>query len=132
MRKARILIVDDDPSLVRLLTLTLERFDRYEVASEVDPNRALEAVLEFRPHLVILDWIMSENPGNEVCEQIRADPRVAGTPIIFLTAFILKRDGPQEIAGCPALAKPFGRDELVGLIEAQLRGIDLETSYISR
>ena len=120
MRRPKILIVDDEPGLVRLMTLMLARVNRYEIVSELDASLALKAVVKLRPHLVILDWIMEKATGAEVAEQIRADSRVSDTPILFLSAFIMKRDGPQEIAGCPAIAKPFGVTELVEAIDEQL------------
>ena len=105
MRKSRILIVDDEPGLLRLLTLNLEKMDRYEVLTVEDSTLVLEAVVNFKPDLVILDWIMPTIPGEEVAEQIGADCRIANTPILFFSAFIMKRDGHQEISGFPAIAK---------------------------
>jgi len=120
MRRPKVLIVDDEPGLVRLLTLNLERMNRYEVLTVEDPNLALEAVVNSKPDLVILDWIMPTITGDDVADQIRADSRVGDTPILFLSAFIMKRDGPQEIAGYTAIAKPFGLNELVEAIDEQL------------
>jgi CheY-like chemotaxis protein len=119
MQKPRILIVDDEPGLVRLLTLNLEKMDRYEILTVEDPALVLEAVVNFRPALVILDWIMPRITGGEVAEEIRADPRVCDTPILFFSAFIMKRDG-QEISGFPAIAKPIGMHDLVEAIDEHL------------
>jgi len=123
MERPRILIVDDEPGLLRLLTLNLEKMDRYEVLTVEDSTLVLEAVVNFKPDLVILDWIMPTIPGEEVAEQIRADSRVANTPILLFSAFIRKRDGHQEISGFPAIAKPVGIHELVEAIEEQLREV---------
>jgi len=118
MPRPKILIVDDEPGLVRLLALMLKT--RYEVLAEVDAAQALEAVVKFNPDLVILDWIMPKMHGGDVAEQIRADPRVSETRILFLTAVVSKREAPMEIAGYPAIAKPIGLPELVEAIEEQL------------
>jgi DNA-binding response OmpR family regulator len=128
MPKPRILIVDDEPGLVRLLTLNLEKMDRYEVLTVEDPASVLETVVTFKPDLVILDWIMPKVTGGDLAEQIRADSRVCDTPILFFSAFIMKRDGHQEISGFPAIAKPVGMHELVEAIDEHLRkGDDLES-----
>ena len=120
MPKQKILIVDDEPGLVRLLTLNLERLARYEVRTVDDPTLVLETVVKFRPDLIILDWIMPKVTGGDIAEQIRADSRISDTPILFFSAFIMKRDGHQEISGFPAVAKPMGMHELVAAIDEQL------------
>jgi DNA-binding response OmpR family regulator len=118
MAKPKILIVDDEPGLLRLMTLMLTA--RYEILVEEDPARALEAAAKFKPHLIVLDLIMPKMPGQEVAQQIRADSRVCDTPILILSAIILKRETPIEVAGCPAIAKPIGLTELIEAIEGRL------------
>jgi len=120
MRKSRILLIDDEPGLLRLMTLLLNFRDRYEVRSVSDATQALAAVVDFKPDLVLLDWVMPKMNGGEVAQQIRADSRVWDTRILFLSAIILKRDNPGELAGHPAIAKPIGLHELVEAIEEQL------------
>lgn len=121
MQKRRILIVDDEQGLVRLLKLTLERTGRYEVLEESDATKALEVAVEFKPELVLLDLVMPKIDGGRLALQIRADPQVRQTPILFLSATVLKREGwPTEIDGIPALAKPIGVAELLDAIEANL------------
>jgi DNA-binding response OmpR family regulator len=118
MDKRRILIVDDEPGLVRLLALMLKT--RYEVLAEVDATEALEAVVKFKPDLVLLDWVMPHLCGGDVAVKIRADSRVCDTRILFLSAIMMRRDGRGEMAGFPAIAKPIGMHELVDAIEEQL------------
>ena len=116
--RRRILIVDDEPGLVRLLALILTT--RYEVRSIYDSTQALEATVEFKPHLILLDWVMPQMHGGDVAHQIRSDPRVSGTRILFHSAILSKRDEPGGLAGCPAVAKPIGPNELIEAIEEQL------------
>jgi DNA-binding response OmpR family regulator len=118
MRRSRILIVDDEPGLVRIMTLMLSNLDRFEVSSVSDASLALKAVVKFKPHLVLLDLVMPKLSGGDVARQIREDPRVCNTPILFLSA-IVKGTEP-EICGCPAICKPIGIDALVEAIEEQL------------
>jgi CheY-like chemotaxis protein len=63
---------------------------------------------------------MPKIPGQEVAQQIRSDSRVCDTPILILSAIVLKRDARTEVAGCPAIAKPIRVSELVVAIEEQL------------
>lgn len=121
MRKTRILIVEDEPGLVRVLTLMLEKLNRYEVLSVADSSLALNQVVKFKPHLVLLDWVMPKLTGGEVARQIRSDSRVARTPILVISALAKGRNGAGEVAGFPAISKPMGMDELVHGIEEQLR-----------
>ena len=118
-RKPKILIVDDEPGLVRLLALMLTK--RYEVRSIYDATQALEAVVEFKPHWILLDWVMPQMHGGDVAQQIRADARLCDTRILFHSAALSKRDERHDMAGFPAIAKPTGLTELVEAIEEQLR-----------
>jgi DNA-binding response OmpR family regulator len=122
MRKPRILLVDDEPGLIRVMTLMLTKLNRYEVESVTDPTQALQTVVKFKPNLVLLDWVMPKISGGDVAQQIRSDSRVSDTPILFLSAILLRRDTPGDLAGIPAIAKPIGLSELVNAIEEQLRG----------
>lgn len=117
-RKPRILIVDDELGLVRLLALMLET--RYEVRSIYDATQALDAAVEFKPHLVLLDWVMPRMHGGDVAHQIRSDSRLSATRILFHSAVISKRDEPGGMAGFPAVAKPIGVHDLMEAIDAQL------------
>ena len=77
--------------------------------------------VEFRPDLVLLDLVMPKADGADVARQIRADPRLGKTPIVFLSGSIVNnKEGPTEIAGFPALAKPIGIKELLEAIEAHV------------
>jgi len=102
-RKPRILIVDDEPGLVRLLVLLLTKQDRYEVRSIYDATQALAVAVEFQPDLILLDWVMPQMNGGDVAQQIRADPRVSSARILFHSAILSKQDQPGELAGCPAM-----------------------------
>jgi len=78
----RLLLVDDDPKIVRLLERGLA-YEGFEVRSVADGNAALAAARDYRPHLVLLDIAMPGPDGFEVCRRLRLDGEV---PIIMLTA----------------------------------------------
>ncbi|PIS29708.1 MAG: response regulator [Candidatus Marinimicrobia bacterium CG08_land_8_20_14_0_20_45_22] len=84
--KKKILIIDDDIDLVEVLRLTLEK-NGYEVFDAQDGTRGMGEILKIRPDLVILDVMMATwDEGFEVAHDIRANPEIAGIPIVMLTA----------------------------------------------
>jgi len=119
---ARILVVDDEESLVDMLTTAL-RFTGYDVVSEFSGFDALRAVKESTPDLIVLDVNMPDLDGFEVCRRIRRDG--VDSPVIFLTA----RDAPDDLragfsfGGDDYLTKPFSLEELSLRIEAILRRV---------
>jgi len=123
MDKKRILLVDDEPSFTRLIKLNLEQIGPYEVRVENDGKQAFAAAREFRPHLVLLDVIMPEIDGGEVAAQIRADPQLKDTPIVFLTAVVSRETvhaKGEMIGGNTFLAKPVTVLDVVASIEKHL------------
>ena len=82
-----ILLVDDDPDIVRLLTMTL-RPEGFRLLSASDGNAALEIARAERPDLLLLDWNMPGRNGLEVCRTLRAelDPNLRDVPVVLLTA----------------------------------------------
>jgi DNA-binding response OmpR family regulator len=117
--KQRILIVDDESGLVRLMKLVLERTDRYQVHGETDPTAALEVAMRFQPDLILLDLIMPGIDGRELAERFRATQGLQTKPIIFVSAVVPRSEGiASRIAGFPALAKPLGMNDLVALVDA--------------
>ena len=93
---------------------------RFEVRSICDATEAFEAVVEFKPDLVLLDWVMPQMHGGDVAQQIRADSRICDTRILFHSAVLSKKDESQGMAGCPSVAKPARLNELIEAIEKRL------------
>ena len=81
----KILIVDDEPNIVISLEFLMRR-EGFEVAVARDGEEAMTSVRQEQPDLVLLDVMMPKLNGFEVCEQIRADPALAGVRIIMLSA----------------------------------------------
>jgi CheY-like chemotaxis protein len=120
MSRKRILVIDDEPSITRLLKLNLEQTVLYEVREENDSTRAIDTAREFKPNLVISDVMMPDVGGGEVAAQLRDDPELRRVPVIFLTAAVRKEElGSSEavIAGRLYIAKPLDVKTLVGAIE---------------
>jgi two-component system OmpR family response regulator len=121
--KKRILVVDDQPDITRLLKRGLEATNDYAVREENDSNAALSAAEEFQPDLIILDVMMPGKDGGELAAAFRESARLRGVPIVFLTAAITKaeveaREG--QSGGWPILAKPFVMPEVVACLERHL------------
>jgi two-component system, OmpR family, response regulator ArlR len=117
-RPYRVLVIEDDAAISRVLQLELEH-ERYEVEVARDGLSGLEKALK-EPDLVILDLMLPRMDGIEVCKRIRAKSRV---PIIMLTA----RDRvPDRVAGLDVgaddyVTKPFSTEELLARVRARLR-----------
>ena len=123
MNRKRILVVDDEIGFTRLLKLTLEQTNDYEVRVENRPERALTTAREFQPDLILLDMVMPRMFGGDVAAGLRADADLAATPIVFFTATVSrtglkKQDG--MISGFPFLAKPSSVEEIIHQIEQRL------------
>jgi two-component system alkaline phosphatase synthesis response regulator PhoP len=119
MTGERILIVDDEEHIVELVRLYLER-DGFRVDSASDGAQGLRLSRELRPALLILDLMLPEVDGLEVCRQVRAESDV---PIVMLTA---RDEDIDKIVGLELgaddyLTKPFNPRELVARIKAILR-----------
>lgn len=91
MSKQRILVVDDSPTVVNMLSLLLEE-QGYEVVSASDGLEAIETFYQQRPDLVVLDVVMPKMNGYQVCRLLKDDPQVRETPIIILT----NEDQPKD------------------------------------
>ncbi len=124
MAKKRILLVDDEKSFTNLLKLNLEETSAYEVRVENWAEDACAAAREFKPDLVLLDIIMPRMPGGNVAAQIKKDPQLKDTPIVFLTAAV-RPDQVEEHEGIicdfPCLAKPASVEKVIEMIEKYAR-----------
>lgn len=119
---ARVLIVDDDPSLAEMLGIVL-RGEGWEVGHCADGTGALSAFRSFKPDVVLLDVMLPGLDGVAVCHQLRAE---SGVPIVMLTA---RTDTTDVVAGLDAgaddyITKPFKPQELIARVHARLRRTD--------
>jgi len=117
-RPFRVLVVEDDAQIVRVLKLELEH-EGYAVETASDGLAGLEKALK-EPDLVVLDLMLPKMDGSEICRRVRAKSSV---PIIMLTAKdrIADRIGGLDIGADDYLVKPFSVDELLARVRARLR-----------
>ena len=122
--KPRILLVEDDSSLVELLSFHLSRSE-FEVETTADGEDALLMAREMPPDLVILDWMIEGISGLEVCRRLRRLPETANVPIIMLTARVEETDRIRglETGADDYVTKPFSPRELVARVGAVLRRV---------
>jgi two-component system phosphate regulon response regulator PhoB len=117
-----VLIVEDEPPLVELLSYNLEKAG-FQAQIARDGEEALLAVEERRPDLVLLDWMLPYVSGIEICRRLRRDPETRDLPIILLTA---RGEDDDRIRGLDVgaddyVVKPFSPSELVARVRAVLR-----------
>jgi two-component system OmpR family response regulator len=118
--EAKLLVVDDEPNIVELLSASL-RFAGFEVATAGDGAEALKLARTFRPDLVVLDVMMPDVDGFAVVRRMRESGQ--RIPVLFLTA----RDATEDkitgltLGGDDYVTKPFSLEELVARIRAVLR-----------
>ena len=120
--KRRILIVDNDTNATHLVRILLEKTGQYLVLEENNSTRAHSSARIFRPDLILLDVVMPIRDGGEIAAQIRADPELQNTLIIFLTALVTPSEvkAGVHIDGHPFLAKPVNIQELISTIDEHL------------
>jgi len=117
---ARILVVDDVPANVRLLEAVLAPRG-YDVVSATDGENALKLVESSQPDLVLLDVMMPEPDGYEVCRRLREVDETAVLPVIMVTASTDEKSKAIQAGADDLIAKPFSHDELLTRIRSLLR-----------
>ena len=118
----RILIVEDESALSTLLAYNLEK-EGFTVRVAEDGERAIEALAEEPPDLVLLDWMLPHLSGIDICRRIRRDPATRDLPVIMLTA---RGEEADRIRGLDTgaddyVTKPFSPAELIARVRALLR-----------
>jgi len=119
----RVLVVDDDPQIVELLVEVLGKDGRFEIETAGNGYDAGLLTESFRPHLILLDFMLPDLNGNRVCERIRGIPELCDTVVIVISGVI----DEQEVESLKAagandfVKKPFQIDDLMGRIEGLLR-----------
>jgi DNA-binding response OmpR family regulator len=116
-----VLVADDDPDILNLVTLRLER-DGYEVVGAADGERALEQAFERPPDLALIDVSMPKLDGYEVAQRFRSDDTTKTIPIILLTARAQDSDVARgvEAGADDYVKKPFSTTDLRSRVQAAL------------
>jgi len=117
----RICYVEDDEDIQRIVRMSLERVGKMTVAVVGDPTQAIETITEFRPDLVMLDWMMPVMDGPTVFRHMKTRPETSGLPVVFITAKAAQRDLDElkALGAAGTISKPFSPRDL----PEQLRAI---------
>lgn len=128
-----VLLTDDNPANLQVLFATLKDGD-YKLLVAKDGKSALAIIRKARPDLVLLDIMMPGMDGYEVCRQIKADPEIANTSVIFLSALSETSDKVKgfEMGAVDYISKPFQPEEVVARVNTHLKIRQLESSLSSR
>ena len=121
----KIFIIEDEPSIIQLVQHNLEK-EGFVVSSSLNGNEGLKELKKFQPNLLLLDWMLPDLSGIDVCKNIRRDNIFKNLPIIMLTA---KGEEEDKIKGLDSgvddyITKPFSFNELLSRIKAVLRRSD--------
>ena len=131
--KGNILIVDDTPENLQVLSATL--LDRgYKVRGVINGKMAIRAARAGSPELILLDIKMSEMDGYEVCRQLKTDPKTSEIPVIFISALdeVLDKVTAFQVGGVDFITKPFHVAEVLARIEHQLTIQRLKKQLLDR
>lgn len=129
----KILIIDDDYDSRLLLIRTLRKAD-YEVAEAGDGKQGLAFAFDLLPDLILLDILMPELDGYQVCQILKKDPRTSDIPVIFLSSMTDTKDKIKglEIGGVDFIVKPFDQNEVLARVQTQLRNRQLMKEMLDK
>ncbi|HFQ93811.1 MAG TPA: response regulator transcription factor, partial [Anaerolineae bacterium] len=122
MSKQRILVVDDDKEVVRLMRAYLEQAG-YDVLVAYDGDTAVHILRRDKPDLLLLDLMLPDRDGYDITRLVRSDPVLAAMPIIMLTARVEDTDKivGLEMGADDYVTKPYNPREVVARVRARLR-----------
>lgn len=121
-KRPKILLVEDEVSIIELVTLMLER-KGYEVFSVIEGSEVIDRIRKVLPDVVILDIMIPKLNGFEVCGQIKADEKLKDIPVLILSSLVQKAEIEKGIrAGVDLyMTKPFQNKDLMDNIEKLIR-----------
>ena len=121
MGNKKILVIDDDANLSKLLKVSLEEAGPYEVEYEIRAEQAVSKIMDFKPDLIFLDVVLGDIDGGEIASRIKDNSGTKDIPIVFLTGVVTEEEVQGgAIGGYPFLAKPVSTDKLIKKIESLL------------
>ena len=123
LKNSKILIVEDEPQINRLIELVLESDGFYNIKKAFDGKQALEIIYEYKPDLILLDVMIPEIDGFSLCKKIKEDKRLESIQIVMLTARKMEKDVLQgfENGAIDYISKPFSNKILLARIKAHLK-----------
>ncbi|HEY5635473.1 MAG TPA: response regulator [Burkholderiales bacterium] len=116
----KILYVEDDEDIQRIVRLSLERIGKFTVEVESDPLAAIEHMRAYQPDLVMLDWMMPGMDGPTLFRKMKESPDTNAYPVVFITAKASSRelDELTALGAVGTISKPFSPKDLPGQLRA--------------
>jgi two-component system, OmpR family, response regulator len=116
----RVCYVEDDEDIQRIVRMSLERIGKMTVSVVSDPTKAIDAMLAFKPDLVMLDWMMPSIDGPTLFKQMKARPETSALPVVFITAKAAQRDLDElkSLGAAGTISKPFSPKDLPDQLRA--------------
>ncbi|MDP3732441.1 MAG: response regulator [Candidatus Omnitrophota bacterium] len=123
MEKKKVMVVDDEEELLKIVKLNLEETNQYDVMTLSSAKDIISHVHAFRPDIILLDLLMPGIGGIEACEILNNDPVGRRIPIIIVSALDKEQDKLKayKLGVVDYITKPIGKDNLVAKIEKVLR-----------
>ena len=117
IQTAKVLVVDDEPEITEIVETFLTE-SGYTVAVENSPTNAVNKAREFKPDVILLDIMMPHKDGYDVCQELKHDSELAGTPVIFLTGKDRTDDMGRSFkaGGDMFIKKPFSCERLLEIV----------------
>jgi DNA-binding response OmpR family regulator len=113
----RILVLDDNRDILDVVNEVLS-YENFDVHTTSTSENILQVAHDFNPDLVILDYLLNDGNGGEICKQFKADAKLGHVPVIIFSAYI-NRNVDYPAFGCEAvIAKPFDLNELVDKVNS--------------
>lgn len=115
-RSRRILVIDDDESILDSISLILEE-SGYKVSSTLKGETAYRKVRDFKPDVILLDVLMSGRDGREICKKLKNEPETKFIPVIMISAHPSAKESTKEFGADDFLSKPFQVEDLLKLVK---------------
>lgn len=124
VRAAKILVIDDEPEITEIIEAFLVNAG-YTVQVQNDPTRAVALARQYNPDLILLDIMMPGTDGYQICNRIKEDQALSGTPVIFLTGKDTKDDQGRsfQVGGDMFIKKPFSCERLLEIVNIVLLSV---------
>ena len=116
----RICYVEDDEDIQRIVRMSLERIGKMTVTVVGDPTKAIDAIIAFKPDMVMLDWMMPMMDGPTLYKHMKARPETSALPVVFITAKAGQRDLDEltSLGAAGTISKPFSPKDLPDQLRA--------------
>ena len=125
MLNKRILIVDDHEAILEIIEEALI-YENYEVCVIRFGSQFFVAVADFKPDLILLDYVLADNNGGDLCKELKANPEFAHIPVIISSAYFIK-GSHEPPPGCDGiLYKPFNLEDLLDMVKYQVNRLTTE------